>query len=105
MPCHLVAVEPPEGVAGLEVFLTLRRFLRGFDRVGLDSGPLVPVALYCPEDNLERVMGRIKGVLGEGFQVRLLATVTGAIRLEDDPEIADLRAKMFPPDALLRRAS
>lgn len=99
LPCHLVGIEPPEDVAGLDVYVTLRRFLRGYDRVGLDSGTLVPVVIYCPEANVERVIGRMKAVLGEGYDFSLLATMTEGL-----PDPALLLPPGLSPEAL-RRAS
>jgi hypothetical protein len=75
LPCHLVTVEPPAGVRGIDAYLLLRRFLRGYDRIGLDSGSLLPVAVYCAEAHLEAVLSRIRYLLGAGYEVGLLATV------------------------------
>jgi hypothetical protein len=85
LPCHLLAVEPPDETDPLDIFLTLRRFLRGYDRVGLDGDSLVPLIVYCPDDDLARVLERIQGVLGDDVPVRLLASINGAV--EPDPEM------------------
>ncbi len=95
LPCHLVTIEPPDELRGIDAYLVLRRFLRGYDRVGLDSGSLLPVALFCDPRDLENVVGRIRAVLGPDCSVSILATVTEFPRLEeawvDDLDPAALR--------------
>ena len=105
LPCHLVAIEAPEEVRGLDAFLVLRRFLRGYDRIGLDSGSLLPVSVFCPAEHLPRVMGRMQGVLGDGFELRVLASIETAERNPEAAPQLSAPADHAAAESWLRKAS
>jgi hypothetical protein len=86
LPCHLVEVVPPAGEGSLDVFLVLRRFLRGYDRVGIADDGSLPAILYCSDEHIDGVVRRMRRLLGVGYQVRVLgrAGAEGQVP-QDDP--------------------
>lgn len=57
--------------------LTLRRFLRGYDRVGEDGTGNLAALVYCPPEDMPAVVGRIEVVMGERAKVSFTA---GSVR-------------------------
>ncbi|MCC6380922.1 MAG: hypothetical protein IT304_00360 [Dehalococcoidia bacterium] len=63
-PCQVLAVRPGPGVPSVDVFLSLRRFLRGYDRIGMNVDGTIPVHLYCEDAGVQRVVQRLGMLLG-----------------------------------------
>lgn len=63
-PCHVLAVRPGPGIPSVDVFLSLRRFLRGYDRIGMNTDGTLPVHLYCEDAGVQRVVQRLGMLLG-----------------------------------------
>lgn len=68
-PAHRLTATLPGGMDLLEGALLARRFLRGYDRVGLSASGDLAFAIPCELEHLPRVMERIELVLGEGARV------------------------------------
>lgn len=69
LPAHLVEVRPPHGADGLDVFLVLRRFLRGYDRIGMATDGSLPVIIYCSDEHIDGIVRRMELLLGPGYDV------------------------------------
>lgn len=68
-PAHRLTATLPAGMDLLEGALLARRFLRGYDRVGLSASGDLAFAIPCEREHLPRVVERIELVLGEGARV------------------------------------
>lgn len=71
LPSNTLAIGIPRGETVRGAFLRLRRFLRGYDRVGVDADGTLRVVVYCPCEYAPRVSERIQMFLGEGTTVRV----------------------------------
>ena len=86
LTCHLVEVTPPAGERSLDVFLVLRRFLRGYDRIGIASDGSLPALVYCSDERLDGVVRRMRILLGSNYGVAVLGRADGdALPPADDP--------------------
>ncbi len=71
LPSNTFEVGIPRNETVRGGFLRLRRFLRGYDRVGVDAGGNLRAVVYSPCEYAPRVSERIKMILGEGTTVRV----------------------------------
>ena len=69
LPAHLVEVRPPAGERGLDVFLVLRRFLRGHDRIGVANDGSLHVIVYCSDTHIGGIVRRMRRLLGTQYAV------------------------------------
>ncbi|HEY5476095.1 MAG TPA: hypothetical protein VIK11_05190 [Tepidiformaceae bacterium] len=71
LPSNTLAVGLERHDTPRGAFLRLRRFLRGYDRVGVDAEGNLRVVVYCPCEYAPRVSERIQMFLGDGTTVRI----------------------------------
>jgi len=71
LPCHLVVVQPPPNVDPMDAVILLRRFLRGYDRIGVTSSGDVPVNIYCGDEHIEGVTRRIRTLFGPSYRIEV----------------------------------
>jgi len=65
VPRHMLRIEVQDGHDGMEVAWLLRRFTRGYDRVGVnDLGQLV-LEVACPPADVTAVIARLRPLLSE----------------------------------------
>lgn len=72
LPSNTLGIGLPRQETVRGAFLRLRRFLRGYDRVGVDGDGSLRVVVYCPTEHAARVSERIQMLLGDGTTVRVV---------------------------------
>lgn len=92
LPCFELEVRPPAGNDPLETFLVLRRFLRGYDRIGVTSGGTLPAIVYCGAEHIAGVVTRMHRLLGEGYRI----AITGSALAGADDTSGDNEAPHRP---------
>lgn len=73
LPSNTIQVDLPRTETVPGTVLRLRRFIRGYDRVGVDTAGGVRVVVYCPSEHAPIVIERVKVVLGEGSNLKVVA--------------------------------
>ena len=71
LSCWELDVTPAPGSGPLETFLVLRRFLRGYDRIGVRDDGTLPTMVYCSDDHIEGVVQRMRRLLGPATQITI----------------------------------
>lgn len=89
LPCFELEVQPLTGDEPLETFLVLRRFLRGYDRIGVTSGGALPAIIYCGAEHIAGVVTRMHRLLGEGYRIAITGSaLAGAEEQPGDPDVS-----------------
>lgn len=70
-PGQVIGVSVPASEDIREMAWLLRRFLRGYDRVGAREGGGLEITVYCPDDSIPRVLERLRTLLGRGVKLEL----------------------------------
>lgn len=78
-PGQLLSITTPRH-ATMETMWLLRRFLRGDDRVGFGQREGLVAQVFCPDDHVEAVRGRLIHLLGERASVRELGRTESALK-------------------------
>lgn len=79
LPCFPVtlALRPKDDVPAL--ILLLRRFLRGYDRLGIDQEGRLIALLYVAPENAATVVNRMSKVLGKRVVLMPVESIAGAV--------------------------
>lgn len=93
LPSNTIQVDIPRNETLAGAILRLRRFIRGYDRIGVDASGAVRVVVYCPCEHAPVVMERIRVLLGEGTNLRVVArgeprAIAAAAEASEDEEAA-----------------
>jgi hypothetical protein len=64
-PCNLLYVKPGHSESVEMAAFLLRRFLRGYDRVGLHPSGCLELRVYCPPEHVPAVRARLRLVVTE----------------------------------------
>jgi hypothetical protein len=64
-PGHVVRIVPPSGEDIRALAWLLRRFLRGYDRIGASADGGLEVVVYCPDTAIRRVLARLRSLIGD----------------------------------------
>ncbi|MGE5596458.1 MAG: hypothetical protein ACM3S1_10555, partial [Hyphomicrobiales bacterium] len=91
--------------ASLDTFLVLRRFLRGYDRVGVASDGTLPAMIYCRAEHIDGVVQRMRTLLGPSAEV----AIRGHAKVDSSAEAGEaprprVAASAFFGKRLARRA-
>ncbi len=74
MPAHQISVSLFRGVTIVEGAIYARRYLRGYDRVGVDADANLLLQVYCPADHLELILHRLQSLAGAKGEFKIVAT-------------------------------
>ena len=69
--CYFLEIDDHR-MAAATIYLLLRRFLRGYDRLGLSPSGKVAALLYCDDRHIDNVTRRLKFIMGESVEVRIV---------------------------------
>ena len=72
MPAHQISVSLHKGVTIQEAAIYARRYLRGYDRVGVDAQGDLRLQVYCPSENVPLVLKRLASLAGDKGKFELL---------------------------------
>lgn len=97
-PAQRLTATLPADMDLLEGALLARRFLRGYDRVGLSTSGDLSFAIPCEREHLAGVMERLEVVLGEGARM-WEGDLPRTVAPEPEPEDATEDAEEPPSDA------
>ena len=61
-----------KGVTIQEAAIYARRYLRGYDRVGVDAQGDLRLQVYCPSENVPLVLKRLASLAGDKGKFELL---------------------------------
>lgn len=80
LPCFSVSLilRPGDDVPSL--ILLLRRFLRGYDRIGVDERGRLMALVYVPLEHADGVLGRMGKVLGERVRLEIAAPAVAQLQ-------------------------
>lgn len=70
-PGQVIEVSVPASEDIREMAWLLRRFLRGYDRVGASEAGGLEATVYCPDAAVPRVLERLRTLLGRGVKLQL----------------------------------
>ena len=88
-PCHVVNVTTPPSEDQRTVAWLLRRFLRGYDRVGASADTGLEAFIYCPDASLPRVLERLRTLLGAHAKIAPVDRIeSGSVTAERLPRAA-----------------
>ena len=72
LPSNTLEITLPRAETIRNGFLRLRRFLRGYDRVGVSTNGALRAVVYSPCEYAPRIVDRIQMAIGEGTTVRVV---------------------------------
>lgn len=78
-PGQVIDVTVPASEDIRETAWLLRRFLRGYDRVGAAPSGGLEVTVYCPDNAVQRVLERLRVLLGRGVKLQLADRIEPAV--------------------------
>ena len=80
LPCFPISLilRPGDDVPSL--ILLLRRFLRGYDRIGVDERGRLMALVYVPLEHADGVLGRMGKVLGERVRLEIAAPAVAQLQ-------------------------
>jgi hypothetical protein len=79
-PGHAIRVRPSHPEDLLSTVLMLRRYLRGYDSVGVDGNGAAVAVVYCPADHVQAVMQRMPVFLGDRVKLEMIASTSKTAR-------------------------
>ena len=77
---NAIRVRPAHLEELLPTVLLLRRYLRGYDSVGLDGNGGAVGVVYCPVDHVQAVMKRMPLFLGDKGKIEIIANAAKPAR-------------------------
>jgi len=72
-PGHLIRVQPATNADLMPTVMLLRRYLLGYDRVGVDGKGGAVAVVYCPAEHLSAVVQRMPVFLGGRVRIESVA--------------------------------
>ncbi len=79
MPAHQISAALHKGVTLQEAAIYARRYLRGYDRVGVDGEGNLRLQVYCPTENVPLVLKRLTSLAGDKGKFNLMEPASRAM--------------------------
>lgn len=77
-PCQAYRIAVATPTDRMQVAWMLRRFLRGYDRVGSDRDGTLQAHVFCPDEHVDEVVRRLSYILGDRARVTFEGRVESA---------------------------